>query len=169
MSTPCLANTTSSPFAIIWPDQRDAVCPTEGWQEGACNQLLCQTLHQAPHRTAGFADDVLDVPWRVKLLLPSIASLPLLIAYSGGTAVGVPKPLRALLSALPPYLEIGPLYQLYMVHAHPAHRMLLCKGISMRRLTCHALPALCCQTHLSPGGLVIRRVCERSPAHTFCS
>ena len=25
----------------------------------------------------GFADDVLDVPWRVKLLLPCLASLPL--------------------------------------------------------------------------------------------
>ena len=58
---------------------------------------------------------MLDVPWRVKLLLPTVASLPLLIAYSGGTAVGIPKPLRALVPALPPYLEIGPLYQLYMV------------------------------------------------------
>lgn len=34
----------------------------------------------------GFADDVLDIPWRVKLVLPTIASLPLLIAYSGGTS-----------------------------------------------------------------------------------
>ncbi len=25
----------------------------------------------------GFADDVLDIPWRVKLLLPALASLPL--------------------------------------------------------------------------------------------
>lgn len=33
----------------------------------------------------GFADDVLDIPWRVKLILPCLASLPLLIAYSGGT------------------------------------------------------------------------------------
>ncbi len=33
----------------------------------------------------GFADDVLDIPWRVKLVLPCIASLPLLIAYGGGT------------------------------------------------------------------------------------
>lgn len=33
----------------------------------------------------GFADDVLDIPWRVKLILPCVASLPLLIAYSGGT------------------------------------------------------------------------------------
>jgi UDP-N-acetylmuramyl pentapeptide phosphotransferase/UDP-N-acetylglucosamine-1-phosphate transferase len=43
----------------------------------------------------GFADDVLDIPWRVKLLLPTVASLPLLIAYSGATAIGIPKPVQA--------------------------------------------------------------------------
>lgn len=46
------------------------------------------------HWAAGFADDVLDIPWRVKLLLPSLASLPLLIAYSGATAVAIPKPIQ---------------------------------------------------------------------------
>ncbi len=39
----------------------------------------------------GFADDVLDIPWRVKLQLPAIAALPLLIAYSGGTVIKVPR------------------------------------------------------------------------------
>lgn len=29
----------------------------------------------------GFADDVLDLRWRHKLLLPTIASLPLLMVY----------------------------------------------------------------------------------------
>ena len=29
----------------------------------------------------GFADDVLDVPWRVKLLLPMLASLPLVRCF----------------------------------------------------------------------------------------
>jgi UDP-N-acetylglucosamine--dolichyl-phosphate N-acetylglucosaminephosphotransferase len=62
----------------------------------------------------GFADDVLDVPWRVKLALPALASLPLLIAYSGGTGVVVPRPLRALLPALPARLELGALYTGYM-------------------------------------------------------
>jgi UDP-N-acetylmuramyl pentapeptide phosphotransferase/UDP-N-acetylglucosamine-1-phosphate transferase len=50
----------------------------------------------------GFADDVLDLPWRYKLLLPTIASLPLLAnyhAYHGLTTVVVPSPLRALLAA----------------------------------------------------------------------
>lgn len=31
----------------------------------------------------GFADDVLDIPWRTKILMPVFASLPLVVAYSG--------------------------------------------------------------------------------------
>lgn len=62
----------------------------------------------------GFADDVLDIPWRVKLLTPLLASLPLLVAYSGGTGVAVPKPLQAALG-LPGFLELGPLYKAYML------------------------------------------------------
>lgn len=72
----------------------------------------------------GFVDDVLDVPWRVwvllmcllfsimfiitslvdsylllctfedrKLVLPSVAALPLLMAYAGHTTIVIPKPL----------------------------------------------------------------------------
>ncbi len=62
----------------------------------------------------GFADDVLDIPWRVKLLLPCLASLPLMTAYSGGTGVIVPKPLVAILG-LPSYLELGLIYRVYLV------------------------------------------------------
>ncbi len=58
----------------------------------------------------GFADDVLDIRWRVKILLPLFAALPLLVAYSGGTGVAVPKPLQALLH-LPSFLELGVLYK----------------------------------------------------------
>lgn len=45
----------------------------------------------------GFADDVLDLKWRDKLLLPTMASLPLLMVYFvniGITTIIVPKPLR---------------------------------------------------------------------------
>jgi UDP-N-acetylglucosamine--dolichyl-phosphate N-acetylglucosaminephosphotransferase len=63
----------------------------------------------------GFADDVLDVPWRVKLVLPLFASLPLLVAYSGGTGIAVPKPLQPLLPGAPTFLELGLLYKAYMV------------------------------------------------------
>lgn len=61
----------------------------------------------------GFADDVLDIRWRVKLILPLFAGLPLLVAYSGGTGIALPSQLQAL--GLPSYLELGPLYQCYMV------------------------------------------------------
>ncbi|KAM1094065.1 hypothetical protein FF2_009021 [Malus domestica] len=61
----------------------------------------------------GFVDDVLDVPWRSrKLVLPSIAALPLLMAYAGHTTIVIPKPLV-------PYaglevLDLGWIYKLYM-------------------------------------------------------
>mmetsp|Transcript_27561 Transcript_27561/g.33464 ORF Transcript_27561/g.33464 Transcript_27561/m.33464 type:complete len:428 (-) Transcript_27561:580-1863(-) len=45
----------------------------------------------------GFTDDVLDWPWRYKLLLPTIASLPLLCCYNGSTSIVVPIQLRSLL------------------------------------------------------------------------
>jgi len=45
----------------------------------------------------GFTDDVLDWPWRYKLVLPTIASLPLLCCYNGSTSIVVPIPLRLLL------------------------------------------------------------------------
>jgi len=42
----------------------------------------------------GFTDDVLEWPWRYKLFLPTVASLPLLCCYTGSTSVVVPIPLR---------------------------------------------------------------------------
>uniref|UniRef100_A0A7S2EE03 UDP-N-acetylglucosamine--dolichyl-phosphate N-acetylglucosaminephosphotransferase n=1 Tax=Ditylum brightwellii TaxID=49249 RepID=A0A7S2EE03_9STRA len=45
----------------------------------------------------GFTDDVLDWPWRYKLFLPSVASLPLLCCYEGSTSILVPIQLRFLL------------------------------------------------------------------------
>jgi UDP-N-acetylglucosamine--dolichyl-phosphate N-acetylglucosaminephosphotransferase len=45
----------------------------------------------------GFADDVIDVPWRYKLILPTVATLPLLVTYSGSTSIVVPIQMRSLL------------------------------------------------------------------------
>jgi UDP-N-acetylmuramyl pentapeptide phosphotransferase/UDP-N-acetylglucosamine-1-phosphate transferase len=45
----------------------------------------------------GFADDVLDLPWRYKLILPTVASLPLLATYTGVTTVLLPKFARPLI------------------------------------------------------------------------
>lgn len=62
----------------------------------------------------GFADDVLDLRWRHKLLLPTIASLPLLMVYYvnfNSTTIIVPKPLRDLFGYS---LNLGILYYIYM-------------------------------------------------------
>ncbi|KAK7074978.1 UDP-N-acetylglucosamine--dolichyl-phosphate N-acetylglucosaminephosphotransferase [Halocaridina rubra] len=62
----------------------------------------------------GFADDVLNLKWRYKLVLPTLASLPLLMVYyvnMGSTTIVVPKPLRVWLGLT---LNIGPLYYIYM-------------------------------------------------------
>ncbi|RDX82618.1 UDP-N-acetylglucosamine--dolichyl-phosphate N-acetylglucosaminephosphotransferase, partial [Mucuna pruriens] len=61
----------------------------------------------------GFVDDVLDVPWRNrKLLLPSIAALPLLMAYAGHTTIVIPKPLVPHIGI--EILDLGWIYKLYM-------------------------------------------------------
>ncbi|ESQ52869.1 hypothetical protein EUTSA_v10016688mg [Eutrema salsugineum] len=62
----------------------------------------------------GFVDDVLDVPWRVnrKLVLPSFATLPLLMAYAGHTTIVIPKPLVAYVGL--EVLDLGRIYKLYM-------------------------------------------------------
>lgn len=62
----------------------------------------------------GFADDVLNLRWRHKLLLPTIASLPLLMVYYvnfNSTTVILPKIVRSLLGMS---LDIGPLYYVFM-------------------------------------------------------
>ncbi|XP_042378302.1 UDP-N-acetylglucosamine--dolichyl-phosphate N-acetylglucosaminephosphotransferase-like isoform X2 [Zingiber officinale] len=60
----------------------------------------------------GFVDDVLDVPWRVKLVLPSFATLPLLMAYAGHTTIIIPKPLIQYVGVA--VLDLGWIYKLYM-------------------------------------------------------
>jgi len=59
----------------------------------------------------GFADDVLDLKWRHKLIVPTIATFPLIVAYNGVTTVVVPKMLRSLLGG---YIDLGILYKVYM-------------------------------------------------------
>lgn len=44
----------------------------------------------------GFMDDVVDLKWRYKLILPTIGSLPLLLSYTGSTAMHLPKTLATL-------------------------------------------------------------------------
>ena len=59
----------------------------------------------------GFADDVTDLKWRHKLIVPTIASVPLVVAYNGLTSVVVPRPFRFMLGMS---VDLGLLYQVYM-------------------------------------------------------
>lgn len=62
----------------------------------------------------GFADDVLNLKWRHKLTLPTVASLPLLFVYYmniSNTTVIVPKPLTTFIGN---EVDLGFLYYIYM-------------------------------------------------------
>jgi UDP-N-acetylglucosamine--dolichyl-phosphate N-acetylglucosaminephosphotransferase len=59
----------------------------------------------------GFIDDVIDLKWRHKLIVPTFATFPLLVAYKGVTFVVVPKILTPILGHL---FHLGFIYYLYM-------------------------------------------------------
>ncbi|XP_022207955.1 UDP-N-acetylglucosamine--dolichyl-phosphate N-acetylglucosaminephosphotransferase [Nilaparvata lugens] len=64
----------------------------------------------------GFADDVLDLAWRYKLIFPSVASLPILMVYFvnfNSTIIIVPIPARAWLATAS--VDLGMFYYLYML------------------------------------------------------
>lgn len=64
----------------------------------------------------GFVDDVLNLKWRHKILLPAMAALPLLMIYkltSDRTEVVVPLPIRSLLLGQS-IVNIGGFYYIYM-------------------------------------------------------
>ena len=70
-------------------------------------QLISALLSISCMLLLGFADDVLDLRWRHKLLLPTMASLPLLMVYyvtTNRTDIVVPLILRPVLGQLVNYL-----------------------------------------------------------------
>jgi UDP-N-acetylglucosamine--dolichyl-phosphate N-acetylglucosaminephosphotransferase len=60
----------------------------------------------------GFADDVLDLKWRYKLVLPTIASIPMILAYSGSTSIIIPNFISRVIGIKE--LELGILFLIYM-------------------------------------------------------
>jgi len=59
----------------------------------------------------GFVDDTVDLRWKYKLILPLVASVPLITSYSGGTNIILPIPVRQYLGK---EIELGLLYKVYM-------------------------------------------------------
>lgn len=60
----------------------------------------------------GFVDDILDLRWRYKLILPAIASIPIVIVYSGETVLQFPKIFEFLF--IDARIDIGILYKVYI-------------------------------------------------------
>lgn len=60
----------------------------------------------------GFIDDVVDLRWKYKLIVPTIASFPLLVAYNGVTSVLVPSFFRTWLGSNT--LDLGCVFYIYM-------------------------------------------------------
>jgi UDP-N-acetylglucosamine--dolichyl-phosphate N-acetylglucosaminephosphotransferase len=98
-------------------------------------QLLAALLSIVCTLLIGFADDVLDLKWRQKLPLQTIAAMPLLVVYfvtANKTEIVVPLLLRPLLGKVPPvkkfkmqklwyntfslgtHINLGVLYYIYM-------------------------------------------------------
>ncbi|KFP96181.1 UDP-N-acetylglucosamine--dolichyl-phosphate N-acetylglucosaminephosphotransferase, partial [Leptosomus discolor] len=97
------------PFLRCFVEEQCAAFPHDEFVEliGALLAICCMIF-------LGFADDVLNLRWRHKLLLPTMASLPLLMVYFtnfGNTTIVVPKPFRVLLGM---HLDLGILYYAYM-------------------------------------------------------
>ncbi|KAK1155973.1 UDP-N-acetylglucosamine--dolichyl-phosphate N-acetylglucosaminephosphotransferase-like isoform X1 [Acipenser oxyrinchus oxyrinchus] len=97
------------PFLSCFVEEQCKLFPHDEFVQliGALLAICCMIF-------LGFADDVLNLRWRHKLLLPTMASLPLLMVYFtnfGNTTIVVPKPFRALLGL---HLDLGILYYVYM-------------------------------------------------------
>ena len=60
----------------------------------------------------GFSDDVLDLRWRYKLVLPFVASLPLVFAYGGATNLVFPKIISDIIGIK--NLELGILFKVFI-------------------------------------------------------
>jgi len=95
--------------------------PVSFWHDYGANfphsqfvQLLAALLSITCMLLLGFADDVLDLRWRHKLILPLFASLPLLMVYYvsyNRTDIVVPIILRPLLGE---NIDLSILYYIYM-------------------------------------------------------
>jgi len=87
---------------------------TEKFPHAEFVQLVAALLSISCMLLLGFADDVLDLRWRHKLVLPTMASLPLLMVYyvtCNRTDIVVPLLLRPVLGTV---IHLGVLYYIYI-------------------------------------------------------
>ncbi|KAH9868936.1 hypothetical protein J1614_008011 [Plenodomus biglobosus] len=122
-------------FFIPWPFYKDIVLATSGGGNRDVVKELGEIetgrlLHKFPHNKLasylsailslqsvvllGIGDDLFDIRWRHKVLIPAFAAIPMLVVYFvdfGVTQMVVPLPLRPYLGEL---FDLGWLYYAYM-------------------------------------------------------
>ena len=59
----------------------------------------------------GFADDMLDLPWRYKLVIPFCIVIPMISNYHGPTSVVFTFPINLLIESI----DLGILFYLYII------------------------------------------------------
>lgn len=60
----------------------------------------------------GFADDMIDLAWRYKLIFPFLFMIPVIRSYAGPTTVPIPWPLSLLMTDT---LDLGYLFYIYII------------------------------------------------------
>eukprot|EP01043_Picozoa_sp_COSAG02_P014953 COSAG02_NODE_625_length_19372_cov_14.475355_2_plen_433_part_00 len=103
------------PFAFVNVADRpqSLVVPVE-WNHVKLTEFITGLLSITCMLFLGFGDDVLDLKWRHKFILPSAAALPMLMVYAsnhGVTDVAVPIVLQPWLGG---HIDLGPLYYIFM-------------------------------------------------------
>ena len=84
------------PFLKFWLSGE----PLENFPHSLYSEFLCALLSICCMIFLGFADDVLDLRWRHKIINSTIASLPLLLVYlvnKGSTTIVTPWPLQSII------------------------------------------------------------------------
>jgi UDP-N-acetylmuramyl pentapeptide phosphotransferase/UDP-N-acetylglucosamine-1-phosphate transferase len=86
--------------------------PSSGDFLSKLGEYLAALLSLQSMAILGIADDIFDIRWRHKVLLPAIASIPLLMLYYvdfNVTVIVTPKPF---LPYLPPLFDLGTVFSL---------------------------------------------------------
>eukprot|EP00040_Diaphanoeca_grandis_P004776 m.30088 g.30088 ORF g.30088 m.30088 type:complete len:455 (+) comp16213_c0_seq1:146-1510(+) len=97
-----------TPFLLEFDDQK------KRFPHGQLEEFICGLLSICCMIFLGFADDVLNLRWRHKMIIPTVGSLPLLMVYfvnGGSTRVIMPLQLRDVVGV---HVDLGILYYVYM-------------------------------------------------------
>ncbi|KAF4671781.1 UDP-N-acetylglucosamine--dolichyl-phosphate N-acetylglucosaminephosphotransferase [Perkinsus chesapeaki] len=113
----CLALSLFLPFHMMCSPQGVPVDEAELMSQRKASLFMGSLLSINAMCFLGFADNVLDLPWRIKLIIPTVATLPLLLVYYssiGNTWVLLPDIIRPYIPGGHGAIDIGVLYYIFL-------------------------------------------------------